>query len=486
MQRHVSSERRPWLRTGIYTFMTIVVTVVVSLLLLVVLGYQFNEKDGKLEQGGLLQLYSIPTGAKITLNQVVLGSSTNTKRTVDAGSQFVTYEKQGYRNWQKSITVGSGQVAWLSYARLIPRTISPETMRSYTTLSGAMASNNRNYMIVQAKADQPLYTLVDVQNDTPQYKTIVLPAEAYTAPTAGKKQTFTLESWSPDDQSVLIKHTYATNKVEWLLLDRESPEKSINLSSTYVISPTKVVFAGGGHSLLFVQIGGIVQRLNLDEQTLSRPLVTNVAHYSIYDEKTIVYTTRPDSASQVSVGYAAIDIAEPQTIFTYPAGKKPLYATMSRYFDQTYVGVVYDTKMTVYVGTLPTPDRKAEMVEFGSHMLSNDPTEYGTYGIGRFMVATLPNGYATYDLELKKYDETSWKYATSKQSRPLHWLDNYMLWSDNGGVLRFYEFDGANQQDIMPAAEGFATVVTANNKYVYNIAKSETGYVLQRALLLLP
>ncbi|MCA9335047.1 PEGA domain-containing protein, partial [Candidatus Saccharibacteria bacterium] len=105
MQRHVSSERRPWLRTGIYTFMTIVVTVVVSLLLLVVLGYQFNEKDGKLEQGGLLQLYSIPTGAKITLNQVVLGSSTNTKRTVDAGSQFVTYEKQGYRNWQKSITV---------------------------------------------------------------------------------------------------------------------------------------------------------------------------------------------------------------------------------------------------------------------------------------------------------------------------------------------------------------------------------------------
>jgi len=97
----------------------------------------------------------------------------------------------------------------------------------------------------------------------------------------------------------------------------------------------------------------------------------------------------------------------------------------------------------------------------------------------------LPNGYATYDLELQKYDKTSWQYSTKTPRPSLQWLDNYMLWSDYSGTLRFYEFDGANQQDIMPVAEGFAISLSTNDKYVYGIAKSENGYVLQRAQLVL-
>ena len=97
MSRLVSSERKTWMRTAVYTFMTLSVTVIVSLLMLVVLGYQFNQKDGKLEQGGLLQFYSIPTGAQVTLDEMKLGSLTNTKTTVDSGNHFVTFSDNGYR-----------------------------------------------------------------------------------------------------------------------------------------------------------------------------------------------------------------------------------------------------------------------------------------------------------------------------------------------------------------------------------------------------
>lgn len=485
MQHLVSTERKPWLRTAIYTFMTLSVTVIVSLLMLVVLGYQFNQKDGRLEQGGLLQFYSIPTGAQVTLNEIGLGSLTNTKSTVDAGSHFVLYNKQDYRAWQKSIAVTPGQVAWLTYARLIPQTITPESLQTYSTLSGALASSDRRYMLLQQAAELPKFTLVDIQGDTPKYSTLTLPTASYTAPATGKKQSFVLDSWSGDSQAVLIRHTYDANKIEWILLDREKPERSINLSTTYVIAPSRVEFAGGNHSLLFVQVGDIVQRINLDEQTLSRPLVTRISDFTIFDDKTIAYVTKADAKSQRTVGYATVSIPEPQTVETYPADKKPLFVALSQYFNQTYFGIVHGNDMTVLKGELPTPNRVGSLKKFANNTVPQGVTNLEVRGSGRFFMVMLPGGYATYDIELQKYDETIWKY-TSKTLRPsLQWLDNYMLWSDYGGTLRFYEFDGANQQDIMPAAEGFAASLSPNDKYIYNIAKTEDGYVLQRGLLIL-
>lgn len=473
------------MRTAVYTFMTLSVTVIVSLLMLVVLGYQFNQKDGKLEQGGLLQFYSIPTGAQVTLDEMKLGSLTNTKTTVDSGNHFVTFSDNGYRVWQKSIMVKPGQVAWLSYARLIPQTITPESLQTYAVLTSALASPDRHYMLLHQAADQPAFTLVDIQNDTPKYSTLTLPVGSYTAPSAGKKQSFALDSWSGDNQVVLIRHTYDNNKMEWLLLNRNSPDQSIDLNTTYAISPSRIEFAGGNHSLLFVQNGDIVQRINLDEQTLSRPLVTNVRDFTTYDDKTIAYSTKVDAKSQMSVGYAAIDIPQPQTIATYPADKKPLFAALSQYFGQSYVGIVHGNDMTVLTGTLPTPNNKGSLKQYGEHTLPDGTWNLEVRGSDRFIVATLLNGYATYDLELQKYDETTWKYS-AKSQRPLQWLDDFMLWSDYGGTLRFYEFDGANQQDIMPAAEGLAVSLSVNDKYVYDIAKTDKGYVFQRARLILP
>lgn len=485
MPRHISTERKLWIRTAIYTFMTVTVTVIVSLLMLVVLGYQFNQKDGKIEQGGLLQFYSIPTGAQVTLDENKLGSLTNTKSTVDTGNHFVTYSKQGYRLWQKSIAVTPGQVAWLTYARLIPQTITPDQLQTYTTLTGALTSPDRHYILLHQEADKPVFTLVDIQNDTPQYSTISLPIGSYTAPSAGKKQSFVLDSWSGDNQTVLVRHVYDNNKMEWLLLNRSSPDQSIDINTTYAISPSRVEFAGGGHSLLFVQVGAIVRRINLDEQTLSRPLASNVADFTTYNDKTIAYATKTDAKSEMSVGYAAVDIPEPQTIATYPANKKPLFAALSQYFGQTYAAIIHDNEVTILTGVLPTPDRKGTLKKFSSHAVPAGVSNLEVRGGDRFVVATLPNGYATYDLELQKYDETEWKYATKTPRVSLQWLDNFMLWSDYGGMLRFYEFDGANQQDIISVAEGFTASLSPNDKYVYGIAKTENGFALQRAQLIL-
>jgi hypothetical protein len=65
----------------------------------------------------------------------------------------------------------------------------------------------------------------------------------------------------------------------------------------------------------------------------------------------------------------------------------------------------------------------------------------------------------------------------------LNWLDSYILWSDNGGQLRIYDFDGANQQTIMSVSEGFTASISPNDKFIYGVNKTDKGFELRRAQL---
>jgi len=499
MKRQISTDRQPWIRTAIYSFMTLTVTVIVALLTLVVLGYQFNDKDGKLEQGALLQFESRPSGATVTLDGLRLGSLTNTKSTVETGSHYVTYNLSGYREWQKTISVGAGQIGWLSYARLIPQTVTPETLHDFTMLSGASASPSQRYMLLHEAVDSPAFTLADIQGDTLRYATLTIPSDVYTATAAGKAQYFLIDSWSKDDNAVLIKHSYDDGyKTEWILLNRDSPDRSVNINTAYGVTPHGVVFAGDGNKQLFVQTDDVVRRINLDEQTLSRPLATKVSSFSAYDEKTIIYSTVPDDKAQSSVAYAAVDIDSPVVLGTYSDDGQVLRVAMANYFGKRYVAVVHGKTLTITYGSLPTLTSKGSMKPFATQALQSGVTsELVASRNDRFFVARQLNGFATYDIELKKFDNTNWagakpisdaEAATMDMAyAPLRWLDDYMLWDNYGGTLRFYEFDGANQQSIMSVAQSpdFDVTLSQNGKYVYAITKTDTGYALQRARMIL-
>ena len=65
--------------------------------------------------------------------------------------------------------------------------------------------------------------------------------------------------------------------------------------------------------------------------------------------------------------------------------------------------------------------------------------------------------------------------GTSAVTNELQWLDKYHIWSDRDGILRLYEFDGANQHDIMTVVPGMSAALSPNGKYLYGITKSADG-----------
>lgn len=484
---HPASRRRQLIaRTLVYAAMTITVLVIVTISIFIILGYSFNRKDGRIEQGGLLQFASKPSGAMVTVDGALLGSRTPTKTTTDAKSHFVTFTRDGYRPWQKSITIKPGGIGWLSYAHLVPTDIKPEAVHAFATVAQSLASPDQKWIAVLAASNSPDMTLVDISSSTPKYTTLSVPETLLTTPTTGGVITYDIVAWNHDSNRLLVKRTYDTDKVEWLLIDRTNTNASTNLTTSTALPIASVRFGdNSGHTVFIQSTDGIVRTLHTDDKTISEPLAEHVSEFSVYDESTLVYVLAPDEATGViTVGYRTRDMSAPQTIMTYPAGTSAVHAAFGEYFGTRYVATTNNQTMTVYTGTLPTQDVVAKLKTVSTSPLVSPASRLVISSNDRFVISTTTSGYATYDIELKKTDATNFQRA-SAHGQAVIWLDDYLAASDRAGTLRFAEFDGANQQDIMPVIEGQAMTLTDDDTYIYGFAQAPDGVALTRAKLIL-
>src|SRR5664279_5471926 len=87
---HLPSKRRQLIRqVAVYTPMSVTIILAVTALVFIMLGYDFNKKDGRIEQGGLLQFASAPAGADVTIDGNILGSQTPLKANAFTGSHYI-------------------------------------------------------------------------------------------------------------------------------------------------------------------------------------------------------------------------------------------------------------------------------------------------------------------------------------------------------------------------------------------------------------
>lgn len=469
----------------IYSFMSASVIIIVSLLMLAVLGYSFNPKDNRLEQGGLLQFASVPSGATVTLDEVTLGSRTPSKATADARSHSVTMSLEGYRTWHKTINLKAGMIGWLSYTRLVPTDPKVEKVRALPTLAGVLASPDQKWMAMIENTAVPTILIADLQNDKLAYKSLVIPATHITQPAEGKTQTFSLAEWSKNGRYILVRHMYDDTKTEWIVVDREDLLKTKNISSRLGLTTDKIIFERNDGRTALALSDGAVRRLNLSDETLSRPLVANVEEFSTYNENTILYTTKPDLATkQRTAGYLADNMEAGQQLATFPDDGQPIHLALDTYFGKRYVVTSHGTTVHVTSGELPRQDNKGTLKTVTTFSTVAPVRYLSLSSNGRFVIAQTDTGYTVHDLELVKTDTTLLKDLTGV-ARPLKWIDAFMTWYDAAGQLRLYEFDGANQQNIMPVAEGYDVTLSPNQKYLYSIGKDGTGFALQRVRMVL-
>jgi len=466
--------------------MTVAIFGLVTVLVFVMLGYQYDENNGKIEQGGLVQFNSQPTGATVFVDGVKFGTRTTARTTMTSGPHTIVMQDNGYQTWEKSINVIPGSVLWLNYTRLIPNTIKTDNVANFSSVSSTAVSKDQKWIAVKETVSSPIFKLYDISNDTVYSKDLALPEGTYTSPSDANTQSFTLESWDVNSRYILVKHSY-DSKAEWLVVDTQDVTQTKDVTTLLGVDISRLVFSNSDSNLLYAQIGQEVRKIDLNAATLSRPLVTNVDTFSLYGSSMIVFSTLIDPTTKTrSVGYYIDGMDLPRVIQSYADdGTAPLRIAVGKYFGDTVEGIAYGSTVQVLKGNLSPDNTPLSLKTINTAPFPGGAQYLTSLTNGRFIVAQNGATYMTYDVELNKMTMTTLKGA-SDVTNQLQWIDGYMLASDRDGMMRFYEFDGENQHDIMPVVPGFSITLTPNEQYVYGITKSlNNSYHLTRARLIL-
>lgn len=483
MPRKTNKRRLRVQLTFIYTIMVFAVLAIVTVLVLVLQGYRFNQYDGRLEQGGLVQFDSQPSGAVVSVDGMSLSNKTASKIILSAGSHSVEMTKKGYTTWKKDVLVKPGSVLWLNYTLLFPLSPTVSTAMKYTAVSSALPSPDQRVMAVIADAANPEIILTTLNTDNPATTTINIPLAAYTQSTSGVPQSFALVSWDKDSNLLIVRHD-VNGKVEYLSVDTRDTTRTVNVSAGLGIDIASVSYALNDSNTLYVLSNTHeLRRANISSMTLTGPLASDVSHFIVTEPHTVVYETLPDANDQRVVGYISSDSNKAKVLSSYSGlNGATLLATSGSYYGQHYVAILHDTTLDILQGDLPSSDSNAILslkpvvtleIADGGDYLGFSPDD------DRLIYVAKGTHIVTYDLEL---DTSATTTLQAPLTRDAQWLDGYhILSTDTNGY--YYDYDGTNGQLFAQNTLDLPGSLGSGGKYLYYFTKTTDSTLLNRVQL---
>ncbi len=464
-----------------YVLMVVSIVGIASAVLLFVLGYHLDSEKG-LEQGALLQFNTTPTGATVSVDGAQLGSTTPNKSSVLAGSHTVMMTKPGYDTWSKTVNTPAGTLTWLDYVLLIPQKLTTETVATYPTLSGMLPSPDNKSILLQQRADQPVFELADISSPQPNFTTLTIPAADYTVPTiASAPNSFTLQSWDTNGRFVIVRHDY-DNKTEWLVLDTQNVNNSKNITALLSVNLSEVHFAGTNGTLLYGLNSGAVRKIDLNALTLSAPLVMNVTTFSVYETSVITYIGKNDAGQSVAGVYQEGD-TQATVLKTVPTNDG-LHIATARYYNDNYVAISTGKDIEIYKGNYPHSSADTTSLRLFAQFSFADSVQTLSFSPqGEYVLAQAGGNFASYDVEHMQAYASALK--TKTEGSPLRWLSLAYIYTDADGALSIREFDGTNSHIINTVVPGYAATLSPDSHYLYSVGKAADGQMtLQRVSLL--
>lgn len=470
----------------LYSAMTITVIVVATFLVLGILGYRFDRNTGTLEQSGLVQFASTPSGATIEIEGKAIAPRTPAKSAVEPKTQEFVMWKEGYETWRKSVEVNAGSLVWLNYARLIPKERPVETVSEYRTMANSLASPNKKSILLQTDASRPQLRLVDISSAAPKGVDITVPQELISKPdtsaTEAVNGVLALKAWDVDGRYVLATYTRTDESQEWLVLDTRDMAKSRNITREFSVPITNIQFAGTSGNLFYALVGGDIRKLNVSDGTLSRPLVANVEQFSVYDTHVVSYVAKQSESAPRTAGVYREGDAEVTTLHTAKNENATLNVAIAEYFGSNYVAVSENERVSVYKGSYAALSAENAVDPLTSWSL-DAPVERLMFSPGKgYVVATAGSQLTSFGLERNTFSDGT---IASGTANDLRWLDDMMFWSVVEGKLVSRELDNANVHTIGSAEATQTATLSQNGTYLYSIGKTDAGYSVQRIKMII-
>ncbi len=454
-----------------YALMGVMLVMATIILLYHAYGYGVD-KQGHVIQSGFVFISSHPSGADIYVNDKKYKSGTTARLNLPSGQYVMKLRRDGYREWKRVMTVEGGGVERFSYPLLFPTSLTTSLVKQYAAAPVfSTQSPDQQWLLVAGQAPNTFDVFdLDIHQLVPRLLTV--PAEIMAA---GSNTTgWQLVEWSKDSRHVVLKRSYQTAGqpgVEYILLDREAPELSQNLTVLFGFSPTTIELRDQAYDkyYLYDQASSQLFTASLKEPTPQ-----------VYVSGVLAFSSRKDF-----VAYAtALEAPAGKVLIRVKQGDHPAVT-----IRQVSAGTAYLLDVGLYGGDLyvaagAVSENRAFVFRDPFGQLKSKPNEpltpvqilkvaspsYISFSAEDRIVA-LQNGntFAVYDAETDR--GYAYQSPVPMDAPQLHatWMDEFHLSYVGGGKVVVFDFDGANLQTLSAAVPGHAPFFDSTYKNLYTL-----------------
>ena len=470
-------------------YVCMAIAIVTTTIVLVYQAYGYGiDRNGAVIQNGIVFFSSQPNPAQIHLNDKLLASQTNTRQTVLAGIYEARMNRTGYVDWRRKIEVTGGSVTHYDYPLLLPKSVKTSTFASYTGMPTiSTQSPDRRWLVVSDVADSRSFLSYDLKNLTKPSAKVTLPTDIAAKPEATEQWRAT--EWADDNQHVILRHDY-DQKLEYILLDRQNPDQSINLTRTLSDTPAAISLNNKKYDQYYLYNA---TELSLQTASLRSPapaqLLKDVLAYKSYGDSTVLYFTSADAPAGKTV--LRIQVGSQSTLLrAFPESTRYLLDIAS-YSGTPYVvaSSTSDNKVYIYKDPLQQLSSGRVGVIVPQQVLHVAGADYESFSsTAQFIMAEHGNQVAVYDLENKNgynYDLAVSAPLAAPQTHAM-WMDGNRLTYVGANKLQILDYDHENQRAFTPSAANATPFFTPDYKDVLTLVTTPSGVNLVQSSLLIP
>lgn len=450
--------------------------ILLATVILIYMAYGFGYKNGQVIQNGLVFVSSKPNPAEFYINGVRNKNNTNTRVTLPAGDYTFELKRDGYRSWQRSVTVEGGSVSHYDYPFLFPIDLRTTTLHTYDAAPGFVTqSPDRRWLVAQPVATSAVFDVYDLKDLSKQPTVLTLPDGVVTR--AAKTESYQLVEWSNDNVHLLLKHTY-DKKFEYIMVNRSKPAESLNVTQALSLAPAAVDvrLIDKKYDRFYV--------FDVAKQTLVRaslavpqpvPYLDHVLAYQSYHDDTVLYV-----ASDGDTAAAAV-VRLKHNDATYRIREVPLKARylldLTEYSGDMYAVVSASSQGRAYIYRNPLAQltNKDVGVAVPIQVLRvGSPTYVAFSANAQYVLVENGTQFAIYDVENKDAYSYTVPMPLDKPQRHATWMDCNRLLYTSGGKLVVFDYDGRNRQTLVAANPRYLPFFTPDFKRLLMLAPDAT------------
>lgn len=460
---------------------------------LVFFAYGYNvTRSGNLVHKGLLFVSSQPSGSQLRINGKQV-NNTNTKLNLDAGKYDVQISRNGYHDWRRAVQVEGSGVHHFVYPFLFPRdlrTTSIKTMEQAPSLT--TQSPDRRWLVVHQEArDETQFEVFDLgrnQETVGQSTTFSISGDLLTQSTQTAK--WKLLEWSSNNRHMLFTRTFTSGNeegVEYILVDRQRPEGSYNLSRELEIDAKINVLSlfdkkPDAYHIHTPATGELVTaQLGSSEK---KPLLKDVAAFKSHGKDMIVYVTNKNADDGKVV--ARIHANDKDYTLRQLTQSDVYLLDAARFSGDWYVvvGSKAEKRALVYKNPISqindSKDRRAG-TEFALRI--SDPVHVAFSANAQYIALQGGGQFHVYDIDR----EFAYRY---KPQLPLDAPQEYAKWMDgdrltyvSNGRQIVADYDNTNVRTLVASSVTYEAAFDRDYDYIYTFTQGEAGVVLQSTAL---